>query len=173
MKLVMQKNDIHGADAGKAFSDAIAHNTVLQELDLSRQAWSTRKSLDAAFAKELAIGLSTNGAMTTIKIANNYLPDDGANALPDAPAEPSAQQLAPRRPVIGRQRSGRLAPALLRGAGRSAPDFWRPAPPDPGGDAPPAMRWQRRRRSSSGRASAVARRCAAAAWFAAGCAPAP
>ena len=69
----MQENDIHGADAGKAFSDALAHNTVLQELDLSKQAWGTSESLDAAFTKEFAVGLSTNGALTSMDISANSL----------------------------------------------------------------------------------------------------
>ena len=81
VKLVMQKNEIHGADAGKAFSDAIAHNTVLQELDLSQQAWNTSESLDAAFAKEFAVGLSTNGAMVSLNLSNNSIGAEGAKHI--------------------------------------------------------------------------------------------
>jgi hypothetical protein len=61
----MRQNDIHGAEAGRAFADMLALNTVLKELDLSSQkvGWSG-ENLDAAFAKEFAVGISGNGTIS-------------------------------------------------------------------------------------------------------------
>ena len=64
----MRQNDIYGAEAGKAFADMLAQNTVLKELDLSSQKYETSSTygnaLDAAyFAKELSVGISGNGAL--------------------------------------------------------------------------------------------------------------
>jgi hypothetical protein len=84
-KLVMPRNNIHGAEAGKAFADMLAQNTVLKELDLSSQecgfgGWA----LDAAFAKEFAVGISDNRAMTVLNLANNQL---GKLVLPEGWSE--------------------------------------------------------------------------------------
>ena len=47
---------------------------MLKELDLSKQGdWEGNGALDAACAKGLAIGLSANGAMTSLNISNNAL----------------------------------------------------------------------------------------------------
>jgi hypothetical protein len=81
-KLVMRENGIHGAEAGRAFADMLAQNTVLKELDLSSQKVGTfGKALDALFAKEFAVGISGNGALTRLDISKNELfHDDGAPA---------------------------------------------------------------------------------------------
>ena len=71
----MAENRIYGAEAGKALGDMLAANTVLRELDLSGQGANgySSYSLDAACATELAVGLSANGALTSLDISNNKL----------------------------------------------------------------------------------------------------
>jgi hypothetical protein len=69
---VMRQNDIHGAEAGRAFADMLAQNAVLKELDLSSQkVGRDGKALDAAFAKEFAVGISGNGALTSLNLSSN------------------------------------------------------------------------------------------------------
>jgi hypothetical protein len=81
-KLVMCQNNINGAEAGKAFADMLAQNTVLKELDLSSQACGYGgKALDAAFAKDFAVGISDNGAMTSLNLASNELSVEGAKII--------------------------------------------------------------------------------------------
>jgi Ran GTPase-activating protein (RanGAP) involved in mRNA processing and transport len=78
----MPRNNIHGAEAGKAFADMLAQNTVLKELDLSHQyAGSGGNWLDAAFAKEFAVGISDNGAMTSLNLSGNNLGAEGAKHI--------------------------------------------------------------------------------------------
>jgi hypothetical protein len=73
-KLAMRQNNINGAEAGKAFADMLAQNTVLKELDLSRQACGYGgTALDAAFAKEFAVGISNNGALAKLNISNTHI----------------------------------------------------------------------------------------------------
>ena len=67
----MGGNKINGAEAGKAMGDAIAANTVLKELDLSNQGKYGGYELDAAFAKEFAVGLGANGALVKFDLSNN------------------------------------------------------------------------------------------------------
>jgi hypothetical protein len=68
----MRENNIHGAEAGKAFADMLAQNTILKELDLSSQKFGYwGRALDAAFAKEFAVGISDNGALTSHNLASN------------------------------------------------------------------------------------------------------
>jgi hypothetical protein len=62
----------------------LAQNTILKELDLSSQAWSTHSSLDAVFAKEFAVGLRDNGAMTSLNPASNMLYAEGARIVAEA-----------------------------------------------------------------------------------------
>jgi hypothetical protein len=84
-KLVMRQNNIHGAEAGKAFADMLAQNTVVKELDLSSQKAGTYgDALDAAFLKEFAAGISDNGAMTKIDISSNDIRAEGGKALATA-----------------------------------------------------------------------------------------
>ena len=72
VKLSLRANMICGSEAGKALGDALAANTVLKELDLSRQGdrWGEGK-LDAAFATEFAVGLGTNGVLEKLRFAEN------------------------------------------------------------------------------------------------------
>jgi hypothetical protein len=74
-KLVMRQNSIHGTEAGKAFSKMLAQNTVLKELDLSSQEGGYGLPLDAAFAKEFAVGISNNGALTSLHVGKNHIPE--------------------------------------------------------------------------------------------------
>jgi hypothetical protein len=79
-KLVMRQNDISGAEAGKVFANMLAQNTVLKELDLSSQKVEFYGcALDAAFAKEFAVGISNNRTLTSLDISRNDL----ANGLDD------------------------------------------------------------------------------------------
>jgi hypothetical protein len=83
-KLVMRQNKIHGAEAGRAFADMLAQNTVLKELDLSSQKARTfGKALDAAFAKEFAVGISGNEAsndraISSVNLLKNHIGVDQA-----------------------------------------------------------------------------------------------
>ena len=73
-KLVMRQNNFHGAEAGKVFSNMLAQNTVLKELDLSSQKVGViGYPLDAAFVKEFAVGISDNGVMLSLDISSNEL----------------------------------------------------------------------------------------------------
>jgi hypothetical protein len=86
-RLVMRWNNIHGAEAGKAFADMLAQNTVLKELDLSSQACGPGgKALDAAFAKEFAAGISGNGAVSTLIFGGDGEVYDGSIWIPALPA---------------------------------------------------------------------------------------
>jgi Ran GTPase-activating protein (RanGAP) involved in mRNA processing and transport len=83
--LNMSKNDMKGAEAGKALGDALATNTVLKELDLSGQPEKSRDSarpnMDVAFVKAIAPGLSDNRAMTSLNLSDNKLGPKGAEHL--------------------------------------------------------------------------------------------
>ena len=95
-KLLMAKNRIKGAEAGKALGDMLAINTVLKELDLSDQGNGDRyHALDSACAKELAVGLGANGALTHLDISRQTYEDaygdtvggigaEGAKAIAEA-----------------------------------------------------------------------------------------
>jgi hypothetical protein len=65
------KNDMKGAEAGKALGDALATNTVLKELDLSGA--YARPNMDVAFVKAFAPGLSDNGALIKLDIGSNHI----------------------------------------------------------------------------------------------------
>ena len=66
------------AAPGKALADALAVNTVLKELDLSRN------SLKAPFAKELAVGLGANGVLTSLCLHGNNLGEEATKCVEDA-----------------------------------------------------------------------------------------
>ena len=78
-KLNVSANQMEGSEAGKAFTSALAANTVLKELDLSGPPEAetsiglARPGADAAFMKEFAVGLSTNRALTSLNLSNNKL----------------------------------------------------------------------------------------------------
>jgi hypothetical protein len=86
--LFMRQNNIHGAEAGKAFAVMLPQNTVLKELDLSSQKTDGYgDALDAAFTKEFAVGISDNGALSVLSLKNNSLGQEndrgGMQALSD------------------------------------------------------------------------------------------
>jgi hypothetical protein len=69
----MSKNRLEGAEAGKALGDALAGNTVLKELDLSGEKYYS--NMDIEFVKALTPGLSDNGAMTSLHVGMNQIPE--------------------------------------------------------------------------------------------------
>jgi hypothetical protein len=75
----MSKNDIKGAEAGKALGDALAGNTVLKELDLSGEQF--HPNMDIGFVKAFTPGLSDNGAMTSLNLSCNELGAEGAKHI--------------------------------------------------------------------------------------------
>jgi Ran GTPase-activating protein (RanGAP) involved in mRNA processing and transport len=83
--LNMAKNDMKGAEAGKALGGALATNTVLKELDLSGQPSTSQRpvypNMDVAFVKAFAPGLSDNGALTKFDISWNDIRAEGGKAL--------------------------------------------------------------------------------------------
>jgi hypothetical protein len=91
----MRQNDIHGAEAGRAFADMLAQNTVLKELDLSSQKLGDLgKPMDAAFAKELAVGISGNGALLCLDMSNNGINRGIKGEAAAAPGKALADALA-------------------------------------------------------------------------------
>jgi Ran GTPase-activating protein (RanGAP) involved in mRNA processing and transport len=82
LRLDMSSNDINydingeaAAVPGQALSDALAANTVLTELDLSKN------YLKPEFARELDVGIRDNGAMTSLNLFGNKLGVEGARHL--------------------------------------------------------------------------------------------
>jgi hypothetical protein len=69
-KLILSRNGVKGAQAGKALGDAIAGNTVLKELDISGDAYY---KCDVEFVKAFAVGLHDNGALTKLDISSNNI----------------------------------------------------------------------------------------------------
>jgi hypothetical protein len=67
--LILSKNQMTGAEAGKALGDALAVNTVLKELDLSGAEYDA--NMDIAFLGALASGLSANGVLTSVDASRN------------------------------------------------------------------------------------------------------
>jgi hypothetical protein len=85
-KLVLSKNGLLTKKAGKVLAQMLKNNSVLQELDVSDNYGSTIISvIDApGFAKELAVGLCDNGAMTSLNLASNSLGSRGAKIVAEA-----------------------------------------------------------------------------------------
>jgi hypothetical protein len=62
----------------------LAANTVLKELDVSSNNWmemGSSKGDGPGFAKELAVGISDNGAMASLSLASNDLGVQGAKVI--------------------------------------------------------------------------------------------
>jgi hypothetical protein len=81
--LVLKDNKLLTAEAGKVLSDMLATNTVLKVLDLSSNNWNQYSDKSGSwlgygpgFAKELAVGISGNGALTTLDISSNSIPSE-------------------------------------------------------------------------------------------------
>jgi hypothetical protein len=77
--LVLKDNRLLTAEAGKVLSDLLATNTVLKVLDLSSNNWKEHGTWGdlmgdgPGFAKELAVGISDNGALTKLDISSNCI----------------------------------------------------------------------------------------------------
>jgi hypothetical protein len=75
-RLDISKNklfDDGGAPAGKALGDMLAVNSTLQELDISGSAAYNNSKGGPSFAQALSVGISGNGAMTSLSLADNML----------------------------------------------------------------------------------------------------
>jgi hypothetical protein len=82
--LILKDNKLLTPEAGKVLSGMLAANTVLKELDVSSNNWKARgrmKGDGPGFAKELAVGISGNGAMTSLNLASNSLGVEGAKIV--------------------------------------------------------------------------------------------
>ena len=75
MKLNLSKCWLRGAEAGKAIGDMLATNTSLKELDLSGWGPNDGDSSDAEFAKAFAVGLGANGALASLDLSQNSVPE--------------------------------------------------------------------------------------------------
>jgi hypothetical protein len=75
------------AEAGKILSDMLATNTVLKVLDLSGSNWMRSGTWGdlmgdgPGFAKELAVGISDNGALTSLNLVWDGLGVEGAKSI--------------------------------------------------------------------------------------------
>jgi hypothetical protein len=63
----MSDNNFYAAEAGKVLGDMLAANTVLKELDLSKC------NMRAESTRAFAVGLSTNGALTSLNVSKSAL----------------------------------------------------------------------------------------------------
>jgi hypothetical protein len=79
-KLILKDNAMLTKAAGKALASALAGNPVLTELDISDQA-GYRHDDGPGFAKELAAGISDNGALSALNLSQNMLCDEGAKII--------------------------------------------------------------------------------------------
>jgi hypothetical protein len=81
--LSLKSNCLCNKEAGKVLAEMLAANTVLKELDLSDN--TDRGAYDCVgFAKELAVGIRDNGAMTSLNLASNELGAEGAKIVAEA-----------------------------------------------------------------------------------------
>jgi hypothetical protein len=72
--LSLKKNNLCNREAGKALSEMLVVNTVLTELDVSENTYYMCDS--AGFVQELAVGIIDNGAMTSLHIGQNNIPEN-------------------------------------------------------------------------------------------------
>jgi hypothetical protein len=80
-KLNLSKNGIITRQAGKALAEMLKANSALTELNISNCADYTSGSDGPGFAQELAVGISGNGAMTSLNLASNKLGVEGAKII--------------------------------------------------------------------------------------------
>ena len=79
----MGKNNIATKEAGEALGQALAHNSMLKELDISGDGYFT--GIDGpGFAKGIADGISANGALTSLDLSRNELRTEGAKHVAQA-----------------------------------------------------------------------------------------
>jgi hypothetical protein len=74
----MSNNNFYPAEEGKALGDMLAVNTVLKQLDLSNC------NMQIKSTNALAVGISDNGAMTSLNLAWNNLGVEGAKIVAEA-----------------------------------------------------------------------------------------
>jgi hypothetical protein len=82
--LILKDNKLLTREAGKVLSGMLAANTVLKELDVSSNTWMEHgrmKGDGPGFAKELAVGISGNGALTSLNLSSNNLEAEGAKIV--------------------------------------------------------------------------------------------
>ena len=80
-RLNISNNKAASKEAGKALATALAINSSLKELDVSRNTWiehaetpfATSAGDGPGFAQELAVGLTANEALRSLNISNNSL----------------------------------------------------------------------------------------------------
>jgi hypothetical protein len=90
VQLQAHSNRLATSEAGKILSDALAANSTLVELDVSRNNWEAsttdRTAGDggaadsaegdgAAFVEALTVGLTTNQALSMLNLADNKIED--------------------------------------------------------------------------------------------------
>ena len=108
-KLQIGANGFKGSEAGKALGDAIALNTVLEELDLSvPSSFVLGDRCDAAFLKEFAVGLSANRVLLSLNIGNN----SAGNWMYAQPNEEDADGWAQRTAEPAKEPTGIIALAF-------------------------------------------------------------
>jgi hypothetical protein len=86
-RLDISKNKLFhndGAPAGKAISGMLAANSTLRELDVSGSGQYDFSKGGPSFAQALSVGISDNGALTSLNLSSNYLEVEGAKIIAEA-----------------------------------------------------------------------------------------
>jgi hypothetical protein len=124
-KLVMRQNDIHGAEAGKAFAYMLAQTTVLKELDLSSQGSGYHgNDLDAAFADEFAVGLVDNGGLLSLDFSANGMGASDMSSIIDVLKEHAIQHQRACTCLVGYELVTKDLRALLVATYNLNPRCW-------------------------------------------------
>jgi hypothetical protein len=84
IKLILRGNSLANEQGGKVLSTMLTINSTLTELDVSDNWKGAGYGGPAKFAKELAVGLRDNGAISSLNLATNALGQDGALIICDA-----------------------------------------------------------------------------------------
>ena len=102
VKLTMAKNRMATKEAGEALGEMLKHNTVLKELDVSENAeYFLGCNYDGpGFAKGIAVGVSANGALTSLNISSNSI---GLLTPPDGWSNQYSDQSGQWRHIDGRE----------------------------------------------------------------------
>jgi hypothetical protein len=79
-KLGLKDNAMLTEAAGRAVGSALVRNSVLTELDISDQA-GYRHGDGPGFAKELAVGISDNGTVSSLNVSNNMMRGAGTKQI--------------------------------------------------------------------------------------------
>ena len=82
-KLLMAKNGLLTEEAGKILADMLKENSTLKELDVSDSGYGlpSSKKDGPGFAQELADGVKNNGALYSLNISDNLVPDEQAQEI--------------------------------------------------------------------------------------------